>query len=333
MYSDTDIESAVAAGILTPETATAFRDHVAAKRGIAPADEERFRLLGGFNDVFLTLAILLVLVFPISFGEGFIVAGVAWGLAEFVTRQRRLALPSIVLLLTFAIAVYLESASLLAEVGSPRSDEGGRFGWSAAGAAVACAATLAYWWRFRVPMAQAVLAASGLATIILAILAAFPDADGLTWTLLGAGGFAIFAYAMWWDLADRERRTHRADIAFWLHLLAAPLIAHSVFGEVGVFQSDDPLVAPVALAIYVLFSVVAIIVDRRAILVSSLGYALAAMTGLFGDVGKGFLLASLLLGGTLLMLGLFWSQVRGSVVIYLPEAWQDRLPPIGRGPV
>jgi hypothetical protein len=331
MYDNADIESAVAAGILTSETATAFRAHVAAKHGIAPADEERFRLLGGFNDVFLTLAILLLLVFPISLGEGFIVAAAAWALAEFVTRQRRLALPSIVLLLVFAIAVFLESSSLLADAWSQRSGEGERFG-AAAGAATAFAATLAHWWRFRVPMAQAVLAASGLATITLSILAALPDAEGLTWPLLGAGGLAIFAYAMWWDLADRERRTHRADIAFWLHLLAAPLIAHSVFGEVGVLQSDGALVAPVALAIYILFSVVAIVVDRRAILVSSLGYALAAVTGLFGDVGGGFLTATLLLGGTLLMLGLFWSQARGVVVAHLPEAWRGRLPPIGPGP-
>src|SRR5438874_3733945 len=34
--------------------------------------------------------------------------------------------------------------------------------------------------------------------------------------------------AMAFDASDRERATRRADCAFWLHLLAAPLIVHSL---------------------------------------------------------------------------------------------------------
>ena len=41
-------------------------------------------------------------------------------------------------------------------------------------------------------------------------------------------GLAIFATAMKFDMSDRNRVTQRTDIAFWLHLLAAPLIVHSV---------------------------------------------------------------------------------------------------------
>ncbi len=41
-------------------------------------------------------------------------------------------------------------------------------------------------------------------------------------------GLAVFAAAMAFDISDRERVTRRADCAFWLHLLAAPLIVHSL---------------------------------------------------------------------------------------------------------
>ncbi|HEX8365080.1 MAG TPA: hypothetical protein VF603_07340 [Allosphingosinicella sp.] len=328
MYSEADIQSAVEAGIMTPETAAALRAHVAAKRQMRLADEEHFLVLGGFNDIFVTLALLLVLVFPISIGNGYVAAAVCWGIAEFVTRRRRLALPSIVLLLIFTPAVYLEA---LASLGAPGREwlEAGSPDAAIGACAAAFLATLAYWWRFRVPIAQAAMAATVLAALVQSVAAQLPN-SGLTWPLLGFGGVAIFAYAMWWDLSDRERRTHRADVAFWLHLLAAPLIAHSVFRHFGLFGAATMEWAPIVLLIYLIFSLVAIVVDRRAILVSGLGYALAAVTGILGDVGAGILGATLLLGGTLLMLGLFWSNVRAAVVVHIPEDWRRRLPPIDR---
>lgn len=330
MYSESDIQSAVDAGIMPAETAAALREHVAAKRQMPAADEEHFRLLGGFNDVFVTLALLLVLFFPIAIGNGYVVAAFCWGIAELVTRQRRLALPSIVLLVAFAIAIYLETLEAMARTGG---------GWipsdqpqAAIGAcAAAFLATLAYWWRFRIPIAQAAMAGIALAAIVQGVAAQLPEAR-LTWPLLGLGGVAIFAYAMWWDMSDRDRRTHRADVAFWLHLLAAPLIAHSVFRQFGLFGAATAEWAPIVLLIYLVFSLVAIVVDRRAILVSGLGYALAAVTGILGDVGAGLIGGTLVLGGTLLMLGLFWSDVRAAVVIQLPERWRRRLPPIDRRP-
>src|SRR2546430_3225670 len=39
----------------------------------------------------------------------------------------------------------------------------------------------------------------------------------------------MFLFAMWWDGSDRARLTRRSDVAFWLHLLAAPMIVHPVF--------------------------------------------------------------------------------------------------------
>ncbi|WP_218014735.1 hypothetical protein [Candidatus Regiella insecticola] len=42
-------------------------------------------------------------------------------------------------------------------------------------------------------------------------------------------GLLAFAGAMYWDISDLRRQTRHSDIAFWLHLLAAPLLVHPVF--------------------------------------------------------------------------------------------------------
>src|SRR6476659_7490580 len=114
MYSEQDIENAVAAGAMTPATAAALRAHVEASRATPAVDEENFRLLTGFNDIFVTIAALILLfavawigyTIPPHLEEkgptpfmGAFVAVTAWLLAEYFTRQRRMALPSIILLL------------------------------------------------------------------------------------------------------------------------------------------------------------------------------------------------------------------------------------------
>src|ERR1043165_7947698 len=117
MYSETDLEAAVADGVLTAEQAGAVRAFVATGRQMQPADEEHFRLLTGFNDIFVGIAATILLAAVGWIGQYFrppigrdgpsflgplFVAATAWGLAEFFTLKRRMALPSIILLLAFA---------------------------------------------------------------------------------------------------------------------------------------------------------------------------------------------------------------------------------------
>src|SRR3954467_15688529 len=116
MYSDGDLEAAVAAGALTPEAAASLRDYVAGAAASPAVDEEHFRLISGFNDIFVSVAaaILFFALGWIGSTNGpridvdgpspvgpLLVAGAAWGLAEFFTRKRRMALPSILMLLAF----------------------------------------------------------------------------------------------------------------------------------------------------------------------------------------------------------------------------------------
>ncbi len=108
MYSEADLQSAIAAGAISHEAAEALRAHVTGQRSAPVADEEHFRLITGFNDIFVTIAAVLLLAAAAGIGAaiapgiaGLLLAGSAWGLAEFFTRKRRMALPSIVLLLAF----------------------------------------------------------------------------------------------------------------------------------------------------------------------------------------------------------------------------------------
>jgi hypothetical protein len=122
MYSEADLQSAVSAGAFSHEAAEALRAHAAGMRAAPVADEEHFRLITGFNDVFVTIAAVLLLVACAGIGHviapgvaGILVAAAAWGLAEFFTRKRRMALPSIVLLLAFVGGVAAIPINFLAE--------------------------------------------------------------------------------------------------------------------------------------------------------------------------------------------------------------------------
>ncbi len=61
MYSESDIDGAVAAGAISPDAAAALRRHVATVHAAPAVDEEHFRLLTGFNDIFVSIALALLL--------------------------------------------------------------------------------------------------------------------------------------------------------------------------------------------------------------------------------------------------------------------------------
>ena len=268
MYSESDIDEAVGAGAITPAAAAALRGHVAAAHTAPAVDEEHFRLLTGFNDIFVSIAVVLLLVAVAQIGMsiayalgGLFVAAAAWALAEFFTARRRMALPSILLLLAFVGGVVGTAAGVLEAV-APHVH--GRTGALAAAGIALCGAlaAAAHWRRFMVPITVAAGTAALVATSIGLLMAAVPAIGGAIYPLLLVAGIAVFAVAMRWDMADRERRTRKADVAFWLHLVAAPLIAHSVFNLLGVFGNDIGIgVALVVLMLYFAFAFVALAVD------------------------------------------------------------------------
>ncbi len=336
MYSDEDLDAAVAAGALSAEAAAAFRAHVGKLRATPAVDEEHFRLVSSFNDIFVAIAGMLVLVAVGWIAAtvthhlvGVAVAATAWGLAEFFTRQRRMALPSILFLLAFACGVF---AALMPE-GRILMKNPEQFGIRIAVAgALTAGCTWLHWRRFRVPITVAAGAAALIGVAVGLLLSITPDL--LKWMngILFVAGIAVFVFAMVWDVQDPLRQTRRSDVAFWLHLLAAPLIVHPVFTLFGLLDRDVGVNgAVVVMILYVVMGVIALIIDRRALMVSALVYVLAAISSVlekFGAVGVNVALTALLIGSLLLMLSAFWHGSRAFVVRWLPDAWQGKLPPL-----
>ena len=361
MYSESDIENAVATGAITPAAAAALRQSVAEARATPLVDEESFRLLTGFNDIFVSIAaaLLLLAVGWIGFSiagpkgnvdgpaamaaighgvalGGLLVAAAAWALAEYFTRQRRMALPSIILLGAFVGA----AGACVFGLGMPMipADNGDRVasGIVTVAGLVSAGAAYLHWRRFHVPITIAALTSALVATLAAALLWSVPsmrDNDHVLWVILAAG-VAVFAFAMWWDMSDRQRQTRRSDVAFWLHLAAAPMIAHPVFHLLGVMDNAiTPASGLIVIALYILFGLVALAVDRRALLVSSLAYVLVALSELFrqaGAVSLNIALTAMVIGSALLLLSAFWHSARRLVVHGLPADLQDRLPTLDR---
>ncbi|TCD06328.1 hypothetical protein EYB45_00910 [Erythrobacteraceae bacterium CFH 75059] len=378
MYSEEDINSAVAAGALTPDAAAAFRAHMTRVRAMPRSDEEGFRLVNSFNDIFVAIAIVIMLVAAGAIGQalagafapepvfpvdaqvnnaamdawarqnayrsamsrlfsGLLVAATAWPLAEVFTRRRRMALPSILLLLAFVGGVFAAFSGVGDVLNRSANETTGALMISGAGLVAAGAAWL-HWRRFMVPITVAA-GVGALALTVLSLIAGVLKAAGVEDTgtmilwLVFLAGLAIFAFAMRWDMSDRARTTRRSDVAFWLHLLAAPMIAHPIFYSLGIMDGGDEVgvgAALVVVAIYVLFGLVALVIDRRALLVSALAYVLAALGFLFdrfGAVELNVALTALVIGSALLMLSAFWTSLRSRLVMGLPAAWQERVPP------
>lgn len=342
MYSQADLDSAVAAGIITRSAADALHAHATGLHQASVADEEHFRLITGFNDIFVTIAAVLMMSACAGIGAaivpgaaGLLVAAAAWGMAEYFTRRRRMALPSIVLLLAFVGGSMAVPIDILFHGQPDVAPRTGALIGAGVGLLGAAAAWL-HWRRFMVPITVAAGAAAAVGTVIALVLAAVAssmpnDAETLLLPLVFVAGLAVFALAMRWDTSDRARATRRSDVAFWLHLLAAPMIAHPLFHWLGVTEGTNVTLLSAAgvLAIYALLGIVALAVDRRALLVSALAYVLMALTWLFrtfGMVQLNVAVTALVIGSGLLLLSAFWGPIRRAVVLQLPDAVQGRLP-------
>lgn len=360
MYSQQELDDAVASGVISADAAAALRGHVERQRSSQIADDEQFRLLTGFNDIFVAIA-AAILLFAMGWigqwvgqqtglvieGDGpsplapLFIAASAWALALFFTARRRMALPSILLLLAFAGGILMTAGfALVLGVGPDRLDDNNQLGGiiGAAAAAIAAGATWLHWRRFHVPITIAAGAASVAAIAVGLLVAALGEnvetARDLILGFVLMLGVGVFLFAMWWDASDRARLTRRSDVAFWLHLLAAPMIAHPVFTLMGVTSGHPSLgEALVVVLLYVAMGVTALAIDRRALLVSALAYVLFALQMLFREFGAvqlNIALTALVIGSALLLLSAFWHQARSAVVRPLPEALRERLPLLDR---
>ena len=333
------LEAAVSDGIIDRATAERLEPYLggtSAPADTADPDDEKLRLVTGFNDIFVTIGLLMFLgaLWFLLRAQGgvapFAVAAAAWGLAEFFTRRRRLALPSIVLLVLFVAAVFLGTLNVL-DAGSLTPYGDMTPSQILLAAAAAAFAALLHWLRFHVPITIAAGVAA-LAGILLALCqmqvpSLLQDHPVVVFLPVGV---AIFALAMWFDSSDLKRQTRRTDIAFWLHLLAAPIIVHPIL--LSVVGSVAALAAAIqVIAVFLCLAVVALVVDRRAILVSSLSYLAYAAGKLIAAAGIGsssFAASTLAVGAIVLMLSAAWRPLRRAFMGLLPDRLRAQLPAV-----
>jgi hypothetical protein len=236
-----------------------------ARRADDEGDEENLRLVGGGNDLFVTVGTVLLsagfffVLTTVLPGQTFWIAGIlavfAWGLAEIVTRQHRMKLSSSVLALIFMAAILAALALQVEASFGIRKPEtiwqllalrqtASRAGYLFLGGGIIAAAI--YFWRFRVPIIAGAIA---IAFTLLAFLkTAIILYDSVTTgaiapprledvpELLRAAlymplicGLIVFATGVAFDIYDRDRRKIWSDCAFWLHVVSAPMLVHPLF--------------------------------------------------------------------------------------------------------
>lgn len=322
MFNQEQLDAAVAAGALPADEAAALRDFIDQRRASPAVDEEEFRLVTSFNDIFVTIAILITAYAATALLGGWSMIGLAalgWFLSVPFVRRRRMALPGIVLAIMFVLSV-------AGQVGAMTDT-------AFAATLAALAAAYAHWGTFRVP----VTVAAGCWAVVIAIVQT-RDGQQLfevgTLGLLLACGIGVFALAMWWDMRDPRRVTRSSDVAFWLHLQASPLIIHSAFWLSGLPKlSMTSGGAALILGLYGLIAMLAVLIDRRAMLVSAMAYALWALGQLVyrtGDLSVTFPATLLIIGSLLLLLSAFWHRVRRTLVSPLPAGVRRFLPALDR---
>lgn len=345
MMTPDQIKAALKAGIIDKEQAANMLANdlplaskpsaqTAADADIAMiGNEDNMRFVRSFSDVFIAIGIALLCLGLGSFagisggGLAFIGAALAvWALSEYFGKKRRAHLPTVVLALAFLIFTQSGAIAFL-----PASSAGP----GVLAALVTFGAMLLYYIRFRLPFCVALMAISGLFVVYALAFKIMPELlkDNVGSSAIIAG-LVLFILAIAYDMRDTARLTRFADNAFWLHLTAAPLIIHglaiqalglkttTLFGVIPMIslaKSDAVLM----LLIVVLLALIGLALNRRALLVSALGYAGIAMGVLIKATGLGYgstvAVTLLVLGALIVFLGAGWHGARRILLTVLPR--------------
>jgi len=284
--------------------------------------EEPLKFIRSFGDVFISLGVLLLAIsvnmanltglYLIAPVLGFI------AISEWLVRVRRLALPGIVILLSI---LFFVNEAIGAHIDAAVFIKTGLIGLT----------SLLFYLRYKMPFSLLPLAASVVAMVIMQL--GFDVLQNPV--IFVVMGLLVFAVAMWFDSRDTKRVSHLSDSAFWLHLLASPLLVHGVM--VSMFFSDQAWVNAlskevIVLSFFVLFFFLALLVDRRAMLISTQIYVIYALTNFLQgslDSSQNVLMFVLIvLGLFVIFFGTYWYKARslifgflsGSVISkYLPD--------------
>ena len=339
------IKAALEAGIITQQQADKMLS--AAEPVSEIGNEEDMRFMRSFSDVFIAMGLFLLSVGFLIFG-GFadaplvFLAGavVMFLFANHFGRKRKQNLPTLVCALSYLWFVQLGFSGL---------SENFPAGPDIAVAVITFLAMLLFYWRIRLPFCMALMAIALLYLFYTIVFSAAPDfaRSNLGWVFL-FGGLATILIAIRYDMRDPERVTRFSDNAFWLHLVAAPLIINGlglVMGALQIFRGVPGFNLPFSFPIpypgkewliMVMIGVLTIIglaLNRRALVASSLGYAAVAIgflvrkSNVAGNVSAGaeaepasiVAITLVILGIAIVFLGVGWHHARGLLLKVLPN--------------
>jgi hypothetical protein len=333
MYSNEELNRAVKANILERKSVEEFRTFIDNHRSTSKVDEENFTLFRGFNDIFVVIASFLLLLslywitssIDATLSSATVVL-CTWILSELFVRQRKMSFPAIVLLLIFSFALFLGLINVFEQTFGLDSPQASMFA-----SLITMIAVFLHWKRFRVPITVALAMGTFLIFVLTLLLSISEKVEDFLVILVFIAGLSSFTLAMRWDSMDTQRLTSNTDIAFWLHLLASPLIVHSTFVMLGVFSEGENGMGTIIsiIVLYLFLSFVSLAIDRRILMLSSMFYVLYAFNALFdsyGAIDNTFASAGIVLAVYLLVLSLFWHQVRSVVVTILPTSLRSKVP-------
>lgn len=313
MISKKTLQDAALRNIINAEQVDPLYDFLNQDETLADrqSQDEPLKFIRSFGDVFITLGVvLLALAINMSGISGYYYLAAASAfvlIAEWLVRIRRLTLPGIAILL--AILYFVNKALHFDfEYGSQLS------------LASLCLTSLLFYIRYRMPFSLFPLAAGIVAIIIIQI-----DVDVLQYPIIFMGlGLVVFSIAMAFDAHDTKRVSHLSDSAFWLHLLAAPLIVHGVM--VTLLISNHPWIENInkevlMVVFFAVFFLLALLLDRRALLISTQLYIIYAFTQLLKQqLSSGqniVMLIMMALGLFIIFFGSYWYWARRKIFGFL----------------
>lgn len=332
-----DLESAVEHGVISARDAKALSEFTIKRSDTPRAVNEHFRLVSNFSEVFICIGLFIIYGAFSSFrGLGVLspellpVGAIGfWLLAEFFAFRTNKMLPALVSVLMFS-SIAVQSALFYTQT-SPQlmwefNNPDAAYVW----AGIALTLAIAFI-RFRIPILLALLAVTITIAVLVFSGTSVSDASFL-WPL-GICGVAFLGLALWFDSRDPLRRSRQNAYAFWLFIVGSPMAVHPILASVWLqVDTDAPgITIAFVVALAVLVTLVGLILDRRSLVASTLVY----FTGGIGysyytftkDIGSSLATTSLIVGFSVILLGVLWYRIRAKLMPLLPAGMRKMVPP------
>lgn len=314
MITKDKLEKAAEINIIQPEQIEPLYKflHELPEDNLSDAREEPLRFVRSFGDIYITLGIIF-LVFAIHLsnvsGVYFFIPAVGFVLlAEWLVRIRQLALPGMVILLSILYFVY-------------RGITQGSETTMLFGLSIVAVTSILFYLRYKMPFSHLPLAAS-LVAIFIIMLGGEAYKNPVVYAI---SGLIVFMVAMWFDTRDTKRVSHLSDSAFWLHLLGAPLLVHGIMiSLISINAGAWVHILPpeiIVLTIFSIFFLIALLVDRRAILVSTQLYMIYTVAAIIlknvSGAGNVVMFTLITVAMFIIYFGASWYKIRRLVYGFL----------------